>query len=209
MRRACIIAMIIIICSLSLSAIDLDNLNYRGDSFMIQAAYKKACDVVVHEIAAQSASYIAGMPFNIEEDIVAYHPDDVGRRIATIDIISNTRFRLEISSNGEMKHEEEGKKTGEQLHYILTLEFLLGFYEGGHINESSTTSIRHESRSGQPTYWTISSSPDPDTFLGTVDGAIYFMFDEKSSEFIDSSDDTTLPPGNYKSTVTIRVEAIE
>ena len=97
MRRACIIAMIIIICSLSLSAIDLDNLNHRYDSFMIQAAYKKACDVVVHDIAAQSTSYIAGMPFNIEEDIVAYHPDDVGRRIATIDIISNTRFRLECS----------------------------------------------------------------------------------------------------------------
>ena len=208
MKRGILSVLLILLLSFSLFS-SADSIHEFTRSFTIQAGRSEFSTLVITPISSQTENYRIGMPFNIEEDIVAYHPDDVGRRIATIDIISNTRFRLEISSNGEMKHEEEGKKTGEPLHYILTLEFLLGFYEGGHINESSTTSIRHESRSGQPTYWTISSSPDPDTFLGTVDGAIYFMFDEKSSAFIDSSDDTTLPPGNYKSTVTIRVEAIE
>ena len=182
-----------------------------SDSFMIQAGYEKACSVVVHEIAAQSASYIGGMPFNIEEDIVQYHPDDVGRRIATIDIISNTRFRMTVTSDGPMKHiENDGVRTvtSTPLNYILTFQFLLGYYEGGNINESATTTIRYRT-AGSDTSWTIDASPDSETFLGTVDGTIYFMFDQAASAFIASSDDTSLRPGNYDSTVTIRVEAVE
>lgn len=182
-----------------------------SDSFMIQAGYEEACSVAVHEIAAQSTSYIGGMPFDIEEDIVAYNAADVGRRIATIDIISNTRFRMTITSDGPMKHiENDGSRseTSTPLHYILTFRFLLGFYVNGNINENVTTDVVFRSSAGRRE-WTINASPDSDTFLGTVDGAIYFMFDQAASEFIDSSDDTSLPPGNYDSTVTITVEAVE
>ena len=178
-----------------------------SDSFMIQAGYEEACSVVVHEIAAQSASYIGGMPFNIEEDLVQYHSDDVGRRIATIDIISNTRFRMTVTSDGPMKH-SDGMATVSPLDYILTFQFLVGYYESGNINENATTTVRYRSAGGD-TSWTIGASPDPDTFLGTVDGAIYFMFDQNASSFIAGSDDNTLPPGNYDSTVTITVEAVE
>ena len=207
MRKAYLM-IIAILMSVSLYAVT----DPISDSFMIQAGYEKACSVVVHEIAAQSASYIGGMPFNIEEDIVAYNPADVGRRIATIDIISNTRFRMTVTSDGPMKHiENDGVTrtvTSTPLDYILTFQFLLGYYEGGHINESATTTIRYRT-AGSDTSWTIDASPDSETFLGTVDGTIYFMFDQAASDFIASSDDTSLPQGNYDSTVTIRVEAVE
>ena len=206
MRKAYLM-IIAILMSVSLHAVTEPNC----DSFMIQAGYEEACSVVVHEIAAQSASYIGGMPFNIEENIVAYNPADVGRRIATIDIISNTRFRMTVTSDGPMKHiENDGVRTvtSTPLNYILTFQFLLGYYEGGNINESATTTIRYRT-AGSDTSWTIGASPDPETFLGTVDGTIYFMFDQAASAFIASSDDTSLRPGNYDSTVTIRVEAVE
>lgn len=209
MRKAYLM-IVAILMSVSLHAVT----EPISDSFMIQAGYEEACSVVVHEIAAQSASYIGGMPFNIEEDIVQHHADDVGRRIATIDIISNTRFRMTVTSDGPMKHiENDGVTrtvTSTPLDYILTFQFLVGYYESGNINENATTTVRYRSAGGD-TAWTIGASPDPDTFLGTVDGAIYFMFDDAASKFIsdDNTTDEMLPPGNYDSTVTITVEAVE
>ena len=180
-------------------------------ALQIQAGVDKALEINVEPIPAQTEFFLIGMPFNIEEDIVQYHSDDVGRRIATIDIISNTRFRMTVTSDGPMKHiENDGVRTvtSTPLNYILTFQFLLGYYEGGNINESATTTIRYRT-AGSDTSWTIGASPDPETFLGTVDGTIYFMFDQAASAFIASSDDTSLRPGNYDSTVTIIVEAVE
>lgn len=186
------------------------------DSFMIQAGYENACTVKIHPIAAQSTSYIGGMPFNIEEDIVQYHADDVGRRIATIDMISNTRFTLTFEANGPMVPADITKKTAEPLDYILTFQFLLGFYEGGNINDGGSVTIPFHSNQRTMT-WSMENFPDPDTFLGTVDGAIYFMFEQSATEFImgsedgsiPPSDDATLPPGDYISTVTITITGEE
>ena len=175
----------------------------RTDGFMIQAAYGPTCKVNIREIPAQSSSYIGGMPFNIEEALVQYGMSDYGRRIANFDIISNVPFTINITAN-KMIHDGENQPA-EDLHYILTFQYLLGYYENGVINEGNDTIHSVISRTGLGTNWNLEATSDPDTFLGTVDGTIYFMFDEESSSFIAGSNDATLPVGNYTAEVIIEV----
>ena len=56
----------------------------RSDSFTIQAGYGQVCDIIIEAIPAQSMSYIAGMPFDIEDAIVSYNSSELegGRTIA-------------------------------------------------------------------------------------------------------------------------------
>ncbi len=174
----------------------------RSDSFSLQAGYGESMEVSVKEIPAQSNAYIAGMPFDIEERLVQYGATPDGRRIATIDLISNTPFTLEISGP-EMTH-LGGESTEESLHYILNFNVTIGSYENG-------TSVGHQeefsfrSRSAESVVWTPSISNDEDTFLGSVNGYIYFMFDQETSNFISTSDDTSIPPGEYGADVVITI----
>lgn len=201
MRRFIFTTFIILISILS-SAYSVTT---KTDGFMIQAGYGSVCMIDVEEIPAQSASYIAGMPFNIEEDIVQYGMTDYGRRIANISLLSNTPFSISVSGN-PMQNVDTSKQATEELHYILTIQYLLGYYENGYINDGAEDYYRFYSRQGTEAEWNLNVTSDPETFLGTVDGNIYFMFDEETSDFIrNESDDVNLPVGNYEASVTITI----
>ena len=178
----------------------------RSDSFTLQAGYEESLEVSVQEIPAQSNAYIAGMPFDIEESLVQYGATPDGRRIATIDLLANTPFSLEISGGG-MQH-IGGEKAAQDLHYILNFDMEIGSYEGEtSIGQDEKFSFR--SRTGSPMKWTPEIDFTDGTFIGVVNGYIYFMFDQETTNFISTSNDTTLPPGEYGTDVVITITALE
>ena len=61
--------------------------------FSLQAGFDSAMDISITPIAAQSQSYIAGMPFSIEDGQVQYQNTSQGREIARWNVLSNTDFR--------------------------------------------------------------------------------------------------------------------
>lgn len=181
----------------------------RSDSFTLQAGYDKVSAIYIEPIAAQSAAYIAGMPFNIEDSLVA--PIDgaaggVGRRIANFNLLSNTDFELHIS--GEPMHHET--KDGVVLNYILTFDCELGFYSGSSISYNSY-SFTFNSADKKKT-WDPGMIFDDGSFVGTVDGNISFIFDIDAIDAIHNGSDIDgdgvvdeLPSGNYEAVVTVSI----
>ena len=202
MKRLFILISIISVLCCALSAVDTQQSYTR--SFRIQAGVGEKVSVNVDRIPAQSTSYVAGMPFNIEEDFVQYtNPSFMGRLIANIDIIANTKYDLEITAQ-PMHHTTMDSV---DLNYILTFEYTIG-YEGA----SNSTLSTFRCNSGSPQYWRwddeIGASVAPGSYVGNIDGNIYFKFDDSSSSQIRTLGDAEgeLPPGNYSSTVTIVVK---
>ena len=187
----------------------------RQDSFLLQAGYGQVAEIEINEIPAQSASYISGMPFDIEEALVQYNSSPAqGRLIATFNIISNTNFDLRIYSE-PMRHIDENgnfdtSDDAPELHYILYFECNLGYYRNGVIQTVATDTFTFESRSNDMDNGKVAWSPDilfdEYSYVGNVDGHIHFMFDSESSIDISGADDTTLPRGNYGANVVIVIE---
>ena len=179
--------------------------------FTIQAGYQSAMDISVTPIAAQTQSYLAGMPFDIESQQVWYGYTEHGREIANWSILSNTGFDLRIKADPMYPVEDDGvtKKagyTGEGLDYILELQYIIGYpVESGEV-ESVSGSISCSSADGEVVFENISSgyatgdSDDPH-FIGSVDGSIFFIFDENSSDRIiaaaEDFDNADVPAGRY------------
>ena len=176
-------------------------------SFRIQAGVGEKVSIHVERIPAQTTSYVAGMPFNIEESFVKYtNADYQGRLIANIDILSNTKFDLEIVAK-PMTHTTE-KST--ELDYYLTFEYELGYQTSGGISNAIPSVFRFHSANQQKWIWSEQVNADilDGTYVGNVDGSIYFKFDETSSAAIEAEKGKAkgnLPAGNYSATVTINI----
>ena len=65
----------------------------------LQGAYGEVVSIEFEEIAAQTQSYLIGMPFNIQDQSVQ-SDSGAGRVISRWNIIANTPFYLKLSCDG-------------------------------------------------------------------------------------------------------------
>ena len=204
MKRICILC-----CLLGFSFILFGAKPVRTDSITLQAGYGTVTKISVKEIPAQSASYIAGMPFNIEEDYVQWGKTEYGRRIANVDILSNQPFSLKVMGE-PMTYQgpTTGVKASQDLGYQLTFEYQLGIYQNGSVNNNSGVQRFTYSSSEGEAIQEFGDSPDEGTYIGSVNCLVYFMFDQGTSSFISSATDATLPPGNYGANVVLEIQPI-
>ena len=194
------------------SSLSASYVEVRQDSFTLQAGYGTVAAISIKPIAAQTAAYIAGMPFNIEDSLVApidgSTASNAGRRIASFNLLSNTDFELEISGGPMMHENADPDTTPAKLDYILTFECQLGVYSGNTIQTRPVDRFTFESKN-QTEKWSPLLDYDEKSFVGTVDGYISFIFDDETINYIheNSDNEQNLPAGNYETTVTVKIIA--
>ena len=99
----------------------------KTSGLVLQGAYDVALNMNITPIAAQTESYLAGMPFNIEEAFVAYQENSDGRAIATWNVLSNTKFNIYIKAENMVHSTEEDYAPAVPLSYILTFSYNLAY----------------------------------------------------------------------------------
>ena len=209
----CILALLIA-SILPCSADDIQEV--RSDSFPIQAGYGEVCDIIIEAIPAQSMAYIAGMPFDIEDAIVAYNSSvlEGGRTIAKFNILSNTPFKISfegepmryMTSDGQTQYSRDYT----DLHYYLYFDCSIGVYSNGVLVPMGQEIISFHSSDENPPSWSSEISMDTDSYVGNVEGNIRFMFDEDTTTFINTeATDANLPPGAYGADVRVYIEPLE
>ena len=193
----------------------------------IQGASGSVLHVSITPLSTQSTSFLLGMPFDIEEDLVQYGVMKEGRIIAKWSMVANTRFNLSVKADLLTSENTYGDKIHAELPYIMRVYYSFGYYVSaneisshtGYLllnNETGLGSIVDESGSVESTVtWTTDKwfkydfMPDDiykKGLSGSVDGNITFMFTEQSTKRISDYPDT-VPAGNYSATVTIKLEA--
>lgn len=197
----------LLVCSILIAAV-LSGFaaTYSSDlsrAIQLQGAYREVVSLDFEEIAAQTQAYLIGMPFNIQDQTVQSSAGE-GRVISRWNIITNTPFTLRLSSEG-MFHEDDlvDKQDAHALHFNLKFSYNLSYYIDG-VAKSSEASFTYDSRSGTTDGISLVPAgevPDSSTFIGSVDGLVYFKF-STSSDAIDSD---TYPPGKYYADVKVEV----
>ena len=193
----------------------------------IQGASGSVLHVSITPLSTQSTSFLLGMPFDIEEDLVQYGVMKEGRIIAKWSMVANTGFNLSVKADLLTSENTYGDKIHAELPYIMRVYYSFGYYVSaneisshtGYLllnNETGLGSIVDESGSVESTVtWTTDKwfkydfMPDDiykKGLSGSVDGNITFMFTEQSTKRISDYPDT-VPAGNYSATVTIKLEA--
>ena len=193
----------------------------------IQGASGSVLHVSITPLSTQSTSFLLGMPFDIEEDLVQYGVMKEGRIIAKWSMVANTGFNLSVKADLLTSENTYGNKIHAELPYIMRVYYSFGYYVSaneisshtGYLllnNETGLGSIVDESGSVENTVtWTTDKwfkydfMPDDiykKGLSGSVDGNITFMFTEQSTKRISDYPDT-VPAGNYSATVTIKLEA--
>ena len=169
-----------------------------------------------------------GMPFDIEDDLVQYGVMQHGRAIANWSLVTNTSFLIKIkadllASNNTYYDGTNNVKC--YLPYYLMFSYNFGYFDsnGSSLSESGEFEIDNERgvvkytdpTSGLSTEKGISADgylcfqflPSGMGLSGSVDGLIYFMFTESSSERIKKRGNT-VPVGDYSAEVTIILESL-
>lgn len=193
----------------------------------IQGASGSVLHVSITPLSTQSTSFLLGMPFDIEEDLVQYGVMKEGRIIAKWSMVANTRFNLSVKADLLTSENTYGDKIHAELPYIMRVYYSFGYYVSaneisshtGYLllnNETGLGSIIDESGAVESTVtWTTDKwfkydfMPDDiykSGLSGSIDGNITFMFTEQSTKTISVFPDT-VPAGNYSATVTIKLEA--
>ena len=193
----------------------------------IQGASGSVLHVSITPLSTQSTSFLLGMPFDIEEDLVQYGVMKEGRIIAKWSMVANTRFNLSVKADLLTSKNTYGDNIHAELPYIMRVYYSFGYYVSaneisshtGYLllnNETGLGSIIDESGAVESTVtWTTDKwfkydfMPDniyKKGLSGSVDGNITFMFTEQSTKRISDYPDT-VPAGNYSATVTIKLEA--
>lgn len=211
MKRFLLIMIIIFTSSFIYSA-------YKSEmtkDFTLQAGYDTVMSVGITEIASQTNQYVSGMPFNIEEYQVRADATEHGREIATWNLLSNTsNFNLVIS--GEPMYWEGDTKKESPLNYNLNIQYVLGYYlPDGSISNNTTRWLTYCNEDGEVIIDLLEGLQIADnSFIGNIDGGIFFEFTPKSSDDIardmgKSEAESTYKPGNYTATVTFALETKE
>lgn len=186
----------------------------KSESFKIQAGFGDVSEVYVTEIPAQSSSFLEGMPFNIEDDIVRYSNGGRGRTIAHFSIISNTNCKIAVvADNLVWKSNPEDPMAPEvkaYLSYILNFDYNVAYTApDGSVqysaNDTGFSVASVKEGEGEPLYTGI--IPE-NTYLSIMDGSISFMFDETTSNRIHNTPEN-VPVGIYKGKVTITLEDLK
>lgn len=196
----------------------------------IQGASGSVLHISITPLSTQSTSFLLGMPFDIEEDLVQYGVMKEGRIIAKWSMVSNTNFDISVKADlltSKNTYIKDGISVHAEMPYIMRVYYSFGYYVSaneisshtGYLllnNETGLGSIVDESGAVESTVtWTTDKwfifdfLPDDIAeggLSGNIDGNITFMFTESSTNTISSSPDT-VPSGNYSAVVTIKLEA--
>ena len=197
-------------------------------SLKLQAAYGDVLNISVTPLSTQSTSFLAGMPFSIEDILVQYGKTKDGREIASWSMVSNSPFILKIKAT-PLKSVNTFPQKDEYayLNYLLKFEYSFGYYETNGGITSHAGSFVLDTENGLSKYVDGTTKIEltrPKTTLdeyifdfmatdilkkglsGTVDGSVYFMFTENTSSVIENEIDN-LPEGLYTSEITLTLEA--
>lgn len=236
MKKLCLILMILISGIFMLHS---DYAHQMSKPLELQAAYGQVAYVSVTPLPAQGQAYIQGMPFNIEESYVlstVYNENDEpiilgsenGRLIANWSMITNTKVKLRISTT-PMKHVSNTSATA--LSYYLHFTYLAGYTDAsGDEISLNTEYFNIPMKNNDPVSVIKSDVPvsgytntyevdpfaeitnfanDETSYIGSLDGGIYFQFDGNSTQMIDSQranpDSTSVPAGNYTAQVLVEL----
>ena len=197
MRKSFLILMMII--SLPGFAMKYDT----GSTLPLQGGYGAVLSVDVNPLKAQSNEYMAGMPFNIADNSV--QPSASGRAIAEWSFLANTDFNVKI--NAEPLHPVS--QTNINLNYELIFQYEMGYVSfGEEVEEDGQIYIYSKDHTATveeqiPHSFMKGTAYDPDYFIGSVDGMVFFRFVDGT--VIDDS----LPAGEYTATVDILIESGE
>ena len=200
--------------------------------FKIQGGSGSVLHINITPISTQATSFLMGMPFDIEEDLVQYGKMKSGRSIANWSMIANTDFVLKVkagllTSEGEYTPVGSSDAVHAEIPYILEFDYSFGFYDiNGNIdNLTGYFSLNNETGSGSyinpetgattNVTWTtdkafvfdiLPSDIDSKGLSGAVDGQIYFMFTQNGTDRI-KNQGGTVPVGDYYAYVTVTLEA--
>ena len=185
----------------------------RSDSFTLQAGYDDVAAIYIEPIAAQSATYIAGMPFNIEDTIVKYSNGGRGRTIAHFSVISNLNCKIAVEAENlkwESNPENPMANTPAELSYILNFDYNVAYTApDGSVqysaNDTGFSVVSDKKGEGEPLF---TGTIPKNTYLSIMDGSISFMFDEATSNRIHNTPGD-VPVGTYKGKVTITLEDLK
>lgn len=182
----------------------------------LQGAYRDVLSIAVTPIMAASESYVIGMPFNIEDESVAYNAvvTDVGsfgRRIATWSFATNSDFEINISAE-PMTH--ASVQNGTELLYDLGFAFKIAYIEnisgetnslegliyytaegfswdGYNIPAGGTLILKKSGinqYSGVASFSELLAEAAPNKIIGSEGGGVYFRFTSYSTNLIHSPD---------------------
>lgn len=165
----------------------------------LQGAYGDVVSIDFDEIASQSQTYLIGMPFNILDQSVQY-TDGPGRIIARWSILTNTNFDIRLSIDADKLHHETQSST--PLDFILRFTYNLSYYIGGKPADPLSGNFEFDTSNNEETETVIPQNTIPDTgsFIGSVEGLVYFKFKDGQEPIINAA-----PAGNYIADVKIQV----
>ena len=199
--------------------------------FKIQGASGAVIKATVSPISTQATSFIMGMPFDIEDDLVQYGVMQHGRAIANWSLVTNTSFLIKIKADHLASNNTYFDGTNNvkcYLPYYLNFSYNFGYFDsnGSSLSESGEFEIDNErgivkytdpntglstekgvSADGYISFQFLSTDITSHGISGSVDGEIYFMFTESASDRILNSG-STVPVGEYTAEVTIVLESL-
>ena len=170
----------------------------------VQAGVDETLYVSMVPIAAQSQAFIMGMPFSVDDSLVMYDYTRNGRQIATWSLLTNTNFEISVDAD-VLKHvgsDEAGENEVVSLPYFLCFEYALSYFpvnstapishqDAFVIRSEGSDSIStpaayngykiYESYNGEVSdanTFSILQGADYTSFIGTLEGSIYFKFAE-------------------------------
>ena len=194
---------------------DDTTLRFITKNITIQGAFGEVAKIAVDPVPAMANSFMHGMPFNIEEPYVWFGYGE-GRLIAYWSYISNSNFSIEIEAE-PMRYEGESAKDIEPLTYILKFSSIPSYINSAGESISNTPysfNVPVNSTTSNTIYkWTEleNITRQDGTYIGAVNGSIYFQFDETATNRIKSNDNLNknntadLPSGSYSANVTLRM----
>lgn len=201
MRKNLLTFFLLIMIPVSINAYRLDT----NASIPLQGGYGDVCSVDVEILKAQGQGYMGGMPFNIKDDSV--QPDSSGRGIANWSLLANNHFNIMVNAQ-PLYAVGNNSYT---LDYELTFQYELETIAPG--GEPSIDSKKNFSVKSSDYKESSIDELDPVfsfknefealTFIGSVDGMIFFKFLESTKELDDA------PIGEYKASVEIMIETGE
>ena len=199
--------------------------------FKIQGASGAVLRSTVSPISTQSTAFIMGMPFDIEDDLVQYGVMQNGRTIANWSLVANTGFTMKIKADllkSAGTYNNGAEDVYCYLSYLLKFTYNFGYFDlsGNSLSESGEFSIDNEngivkykdpvtgsstekglSADGYLGFQFLPSGIATHGLSGSVNGDIYFMFTETSSDTIKNHGEL-VPVGDYSADVTIILESL-
>ena len=198
MRKYLILSLLMLL-SAALSAVPAPDVMR---TISLQGAYDDVLSVSVVPIAAQTGHYRYGMPFDIQDSSVQNNIYR-GRPVANWTCLANTPFRVTVSAE-PLKHVTENYS----LDYIVTFSYNLA-YNIGNAAQNVSGMFEYSTKRGMLTTgggeFDELDKADKASFMGSVDGTVFFRFEERLETAIDNE----APAGNYEAEVTLTLEALE